>query len=181
MSDYTGSSTGSTGSTGSSAAYGGSPRPNSLAEAASEGYNATRGAAESEDGRSIGQILGDVSKNVSTLMQQEVALAKAEAKQSATQAGKAVGLFVGAGVAGLLFLVFLSVSAAWGLGQWTGEGAESSGVQWGALIVAVIWAIIAGVLALMGKKELERVRGIPATTETLAKVPNALKGQEEKN
>jgi hypothetical protein len=33
----------------------------------------------------------------------------------------------------------------------------------------------------VGKKELNRVRGVPTTTETLGKIPNALKGQEEKN
>lgn len=181
MTDYTGSSAGYGTGSGSSSITGPDPGSTSLADAAREGYNATRGATESEDGRSIGEILGDVTKDVSTLMRQEVALAKAEATQSATQAGKAVGMFAGAAVAGLLFLVFLSLSAAVGLGQFIGEGADSSGIQWGSLIVAIIWAIIAGVLALLGKKELQRVRGVPATTETLSKVPNALKGQEEKN
>jgi hypothetical protein len=55
------------------------------------------------------------------------------------------------------------------------------GYGWSALIVAAIWAIIAAVLASVGKKELDRVRGVPRTTETLGKIPNALKGQEEKN
>lgn len=179
MTDYTSSTYGAGGGSTSIGDTGGGP--NSLADAAREGYNATRGAAESEDGRSIGQILGDVTRDVSTLMRQEVALAKAETKQSATQAGKGVGMFVGAGIAGLLFLVFLSLSAAVGLGQFIGEGSQPSGVQWGSLIVAVIWAIVAAVLALAGKKEFERIRGVPQTTETLSKVPNALKGQEEKN
>ena len=47
--------------------------------------------------------------------------------------------------------------------------------------MAVIWAIVAGVLAMVGKKEFDRIRGIPQTTETLSKVPNALKGHEEEN
>ena len=83
----------------------------SVVGAARDSYQSTRGAMESEDGRSIGQILGDVTRDVSTLMRQEVALAKAEARQSATQAGKGIGMLVGAGVAGMLFLVFLSVCA----------------------------------------------------------------------
>jgi hypothetical protein len=41
--------------------------------------------------------------------------------------------------------------------------------------------IVAIILALAGKKEMERIRGLPTTTETLGKVPNALKGQEEEN
>jgi hypothetical protein len=129
---------------------------------------------ESEDGRSIGQILGDVSRDVSTLMRQEVALAKAEARQSATRAGKGVGMFVGAGVAGMLFLVFLSVCVWWALGGLIGRG-------WSALIVAVIWAIIAVILVAAGRAEMKRIRGLPQTAETMGKVPNALKGQEEEN
>jgi hypothetical protein len=136
---------------------------------------------ESEDGRSIGQILGDVSRDVSTLMRQEVALAKAELRQSSTRAGKGLGLYAGAGVAGVLFLVFISLSAAVGLGQFIGEGAQPSGVQWGALIVAIVWAIVAAILASLARAEMKRISGLPQTTETLGKVPNALKGQEEEN
>jgi len=146
----------------------------SVVGAAREGYQSARPAMESEDGRSIGQIMGDVSKDVSTLMRQEVALAKAEARQSATQAGKGIGMFVGAGVAGLLFLAFLSVWAWWELGAQIGR-------SWSAFIVAVVWAIIAAILYAVGRSEMKRIRGLPTTTETLGKVPNALKGQEEEN
>jgi len=127
-----------------------------------------------EERRSLGQVLGDVSSDLSTLVRQELALAKAEVSQSATNAGKGVGMFVGAAVAGLLLLVFLSLSIMWGLGQFIGN-------QWSALIVAVIWLIVAGVLALVGKKELARVKGLPQTADTVGKIPNALKGQEERN
>ena len=133
-----------------------------------------RGALEAEDGRSLGEVMGDLTRNVSTLLQQEVALAKAELSQSGKRAGKGIGLFAGAAIAGILFLVFLSVSAWWGLGQFIGN-------EWSALNVAVIWVIIAVILALAGKKEMERIRGLPTTAETLGKVPNALKGQEEEN
>jgi len=133
-----------------------------------------RSALEAEDGRSLGEVLGDVTRNISTLMQQELALAKAELRQSGSRAGKGIGLFAGAAVAGLLFLVFLSVSAWWGLGQFIGN-------EWSALVVAAVWVIVAVILAMSGKKEMERIQGIPKTTETLGKVPNALKGQEEEN
>ena len=133
-----------------------------------------RGALESEDGRSIGEVMGDLTRNVSTLLQQEVALAKAELSQSGKRAGKGIGLFVGAAVAGLLFLVFLSVSAWWALGAVIGRG-------WSALIVAAVWVIIAIILALAGKKEMERIRGLPQTAETVGEIPNALKGHEEEN
>ena len=146
----------------------------SVVDAAREGYQTPRSALESQDGRSIGEVLGDVTGNLSTLLQQELALAKAELRQSGTQAGKGIGLFAGAAVGGLLFLVFVSVSAWWGLGQFVGN-------QWSALIVAGVWAVVAAVLALLGKKELERIRGLQRTTETLSKVPNAVKGHEEEN
>jgi len=136
--------------------------------------NPRRSALEAEDGRSLGQVLGDVTRDISTLMQQELALAKAELRQSGSRAGKGIGLFAGAAVAGLLFLVFLSVSAWWGLGQFIGN-------EWSALVVAAVWVIVAVILAMSGKKEMERIQGIPKTTETLGKVPNALKGQEEEN
>lgn len=131
-------------------------------------------ALEAEDGRSIGDLLSDVSRNLSTLLQQEIALAKAEARQSGTRAGKGIGMFAGAAIGGLLFLVFLSVSAWWGLGLHIGN-------EWSGLIVAVVWAIVAAALALAGKKELERVRGLPRNTETIAKIPNAVRGHEEDN
>ena len=124
--------------------------------------------------RSIGSVLGDVTRDVSRLLRQEVELAKAEAKQSATNAGKGVGMFAGAAIAGLLFLVFVSVSAVWGLGQFIG-------LQWSGLIVAVVWAIVAAILAVVGKKELDRIKGLPQTADSVSKIPNALKGQEEKN
>lgn len=149
-------------------------RADSVADAAREGYTASRSPLQAEDGRSIGSVLGDITANISTLLQQEVALAKAELRQSGTRAGKGVGLFAGAGVAGLLLLVFVSVSAWWGLGQYLEN-------QWSALVVAAVWAIITVILYLAGKAELKRVRGLPATTETLSQVPPALKGHEEEN
>ena len=126
-----------------------------------------RSALQAEDGRSLGEVMGDLTRHVSTLLQQEMALAKAELRQSLSQAGKGVGLVAGAAVAGIWFLVFLSVSAWWGIGKYIGN-------DWSGLIVAAI-------LAAVGKKELDRVRGLQQTTETLGKVPNALKGHEEDN
>ncbi len=146
----------------------------SVPEAAAAGYRSRRSAFESEDGRSIGELLSDVSGNLSTLLQQEIALAKAEVRQTGARAGRGIGMFAGAAVGGLLFLVFLSVSAWWGLGLYLGN-------EWSALVVAAVWAIVAAVLALQGKKELERIRGLQQTAETLGKIPNAVKGHEEEN
>ena len=123
---------------------------------------------------SLGERLGNVTRDLSTLMRQEVALAKAEVSQSASQAGKGIGLLVGAGIGAFFVLLFLSISLWWAIGNSTGRG-------WAALIVGVIWAIIALILFLVGRGELKKIRGVPATTETLGKIPNAVKGREEDN
>jgi hypothetical protein len=129
---------------------------------------------ESSARPSIGALLGDVSKDISDLMRQELALAKAEATQSATRAGKGAGMLAGAGVAGHFVLLFLSIALWWALGNAIGR-------SWSALVVAVLWAIVAGVLALMGKKEMKSVRGLDRTADSVKKIPPALKGHEEVN
>ena len=123
------------------------------------------------DNASLGELLGDVTRDLSTLMRQEVELAKAEAKQSATRAGKGAGMLAGAGVGGHFVLLFLSLALMWALGAIMPLG-------WSALIVAVIWAIIAAVLASTGRKELKQIKGLPQTGETLSEIPPTLKPGE---
>jgi hypothetical protein len=120
---------------------------------------------------SAGDLLSDVAADFSTLIRQEVGLAKAELRQSAIRAGKGAGLLGGAGVSGYMTLLFASVAAWWGIGDATGHG-------WSALIVAAIWLIIAAVLGLMGRREVSAVSGIPQTTHTMKKIPDAVKGNE---
>jgi hypothetical protein len=124
--------------------------------------------------RSIGELMGDVSRDLSLLLRQEVDLAKAELKESSTRIGKGSGLLAGAGVAGFLALLFVSIALWWGLGLLMGNA-------WSGVVVAAIWAIVAGVLVASGRAELARVRGLPTTAETVSKIPNALKGNEEEN
>ena len=121
---------------------------------------------------SLGELLTDIGDDVSTLLRQEVELAKAEIKQSASSAGKGAGMLAGAGVGAHMVLLFLSIAAWWGIGDSIGHG-------WSALVVAAIWAVIAAVLALTGKKELKTVSGVPKTTETAKKIPRAAAGHEE--
>lgn len=121
----------------------------------------------------VGDILADISRDLSTLIRQETELAKAEMRQSATRAGKGAGMLGGAGVAGHFVLLFLSVALWWGLGNEIGRG-------WSALVVAVLWAVIAAVLASIGRREIKQVKGIPQTTQTAREIPDALKGNEDK-
>jgi hypothetical protein len=105
---------------------------------------------------------------MSTLMRQEVELAKVELKQSATRAGKGSGMLAGAGVAGHFVLVFLSVALWWALGDLMGLG-------WSAVVVAIVWGIVAAVLASRGRKEIKAIKGLPQTAETLQEIPPTLK------
>ncbi|SDS56710.1 Putative Holin-X, holin superfamily III [Pseudarthrobacter equi] len=120
---------------------------------------------------SLGELLGDVTRDLSTLMRQEVDLAKAELKQSATRAGKGGGMLAGAGVAGHFVLLFLSLALMFGLGALMPLG-------WAAVIVALIWAIAAAILASIGRKNLKEIKGLPQTGETLAEIPPTLKPGE---
>ena len=129
-------------------------------------------SSDGENRRSIGDLLAAVSQDITTLLRQEVALAKAEVKQSVTNAGKGVGMFAGAGISGHMVLLFLSVAGWWGLGDAIGRG-------WSALVVALVWLVIAAVLGLLGRQELRSVTGVPKTAETLKKIPAAAKGDEE--
>lgn len=121
----------------------------------------------------VGELFADISRDLSTLIRQETELAKAEIRQSASKAGKGAGMLGGAGVAGHFVLLFLSIALWWGLGNEIGRG-------WSALVVAAVWAVIAMVLASIGRRELKQVKGIPQTTQTAREIPDALKGNEDK-
>jgi len=106
---------------------------------------------------SPGELASEVAKDMSTLVRQEVALAKSELQQEAKTAGTAVGAFGGAGFAGYFVLVFLSLAMMWALGSIMALG-------WAALIVAAVWAVIAGVFALVGRRKLKGFNPKPERT-----------------
>jgi len=121
---------------------------------------------------SLGELLTEVTRDLSTLMRQEIALARAEITQSAKKAGKGAGLLGGAGYAGHLTVLFLSIALWWGLGYLVGNG-------WSAVIVAVLWAIVAAILYSMGRKQLKQVEGAPQTVDTIKEIPEAFQRNEE--
>lgn len=132
------------------------------------------GSTGAEEHRSLGELMSAVTNDVSTLVRQEIALAKAEAKESAAHAGKGAGMLGGAGVAGHFVLLFLSIALWWGLGNAIGYG-------WSGLVVAALWAVVAAVLAVVGRGQLQKTKGLPQTQQSLQKIPNAVKGHEEAN
>lgn len=135
------------------------------------------GPAGSPSGRpdaenlSVGELVGEVSQDLSTLMRQELALAKAELKQEAVKSSKAAGLLGGAGFAGYMLLLFLSIAAWWGL-------ANVMDQSWAALIVAAVWAVTAAVLYAAGRNRMREVNPAPErTAETLKELPGTLKSR----
>ncbi|MDT0179436.1 MULTISPECIES: phage holin family protein [Microbacterium] len=121
---------------------------------------------------SLGDLLGEVTRDLSTLMRQEIALAKAELKQSATTSAKGAGLLGGAGYAASMVVLFLSLALWAALATLVGWG-------WSGVIVAVLWAIIAAILYAVGRKQLKEVQGAPQTVETLQEIPETFKRNEE--
>lgn len=121
---------------------------------------------------SLGDLLGEVSRDLSTLMRQELALAKAELRETATKSAKGAGLMGAAVYAALMAVFFLSIALWWALGYLMGRG-------WSGVVVAVIWAVIALVLFLVGRQQLKQVEGLPQTVDTVKEIPEALKRNEE--
>ena len=123
---------------------------------------------------SIGALVSDIAADMSSLMRQELALAKAEAKESAIQAGKGAGMLGAAGVAAHVFLIFITLLVMFVLAE------LFDSLIWASLVVAVLWGITAAVLAIAGRSQLKKVRGMPRTTETVKAVPDAIKGNEDR-
>jgi hypothetical protein len=120
---------------------------------------------------SVGQLIGEVTGDLSKLLRQELELAKAEVKHEAGKSGKAVAMLGGAGFAGYLVALFASIALWWALANVMDEA-------WAALVVAGLWAVIGAGLAVVGRKQLRAVNPKPERTiQTLKEVPDALKGR----
>ena len=126
------------------------------------GYGGSYAAGPPDvEGRSVGELLSEVTGDLSKLMRQEVALAKVELKEEATKAGKASGLLGGAGAVGYLVLVFLALALMFALDAVMPTG-------WAALITAAVLGIVAAILFVAGRKKLQQVNPKPEqTVETL--------------
>ncbi|MGI5270186.1 phage holin family protein [Nonomuraea sp. CA-218870] len=114
-----------------------------------------------QEQQSLGQLVAEIGEDVSKLFRQEVELAKAEIRQEAVKAGKAAGMLGGAGFAGYMVALLLTLAVMFGLGNVMDLG-------WAALIVAAIWAAAGAALFVSGRARLRRVNPKPEQTiETL--------------
>jgi uncharacterized membrane protein YqjE len=99
--------------------------------------------------RPVGELLKQLSQETTTLVRQEIDLAKAEMAEKGKQAGIGAGMFGGAGVSGLLALIFLSLAIVAAL--------DTATWAWlSALIVGLVWAAVAAVLALQGRNKVQQ-------------------------
>lgn len=119
------------------------------------------GETGQEETRSVGAIVGDIAQDMSTLIRQEMDLAKTELKTEVTRAGKGAGMLGGAGAAGYLMLFFLSFALMYLL-------AEVMPLWIAAVATGVVWGIVAAVLALRGRMEMKQSNPqLPMTQQSL--------------
>jgi hypothetical protein len=146
--------------------------PTSLSKNASESgasrIDLTGGGAGTEP--SLGQLIASASRDLTTLVHNEIALAKAELKDDVKHGAKGGAMFGVAGYLALLATVLLSIAAAYGL------HALGLPLGWAFLIVAVVYLLVAGILAMVGKKQIARVKPPEKTIKTTKESVSALKG-----
>jgi uncharacterized membrane protein YqjE len=106
---------------------------------------------------SVGALVSQLTTDLGQLTRQELALAKAELQAEAKKAGKGAGMLGGAAFAGWMVALFISLTVMWALD-------EAMDLIWAALIVAAVWAVVAAVLAMTGRKELREVNPKPDRT-----------------
>ncbi len=115
------------------------------------------------DKQSLGSLVTGVTEDLSSLIRGEIELAKTELRDSAQVASKGAGLLAAAvGVASMaglfLLLTFAWLLVQWGLPYWAAFG-----------IVTLILAIVAVVLGLIGRKQLQEIKGLERSNHSIAK------------
>jgi len=109
---------------------------------------------------SLGELVAEMTSELSSLFRQEVELAKVEARQEVSRAARAGSKLAGAGVAGVLATLLVSMALAWLLDQ-----AMNRALAF--LIVGVVWAIVGAVLYATGRRDLKDLEALPATRTTI--------------
>ncbi len=129
------------------------------------------GTTRDQQDQGVGELVGQLTEQVSLLVRDELALAQAELKAKGKAAGLGAGLFGGAGLVAAYGLGVLIAAAVLGL-------AVAVDAWLAALIVGVVVLAVAGVMALVGKKQVTKASP-PLPTESIEGVRHdveALKG-----
>jgi uncharacterized membrane protein YqjE len=143
------------------------------AMASNASTTAAAGTTEPAD-KSVGDLVRNLSEDLSRLVRDEIRLAQAEVGEKAKKAGIGIGAFGGAGVVALYGLGVLIAAAVLGL-------AAAVPAWLAALIVAVVLFVVAAVAALIGRKKLQEAappvptRAIETTKADVAEIKESIK------
>ena len=121
----------------------------------------------------IGRLVADASRDISTLVSKEIQLAKSELKVSVKAGGIGLGLFAAAAFVAVLAIIMLSVAIAY-LIHWNGSGLD---LHWAFLIVFAVYLLIAGLLGYVGFRKVRKVRAPEKAIHQGREIPRALKGK----
>lgn len=115
---------------------------------------------------SLGELFSSASRDVSALVQSEIALAKSELRQDVKKGAAGGAMLAVAGVLAFVALIMISVAAAYAI---VALGLHPA---WAFLIVGVVYLVVAGALAFVGKNLLAKLgppeRTIQSSKETAA-------------
>jgi Putative Actinobacterial Holin-X, holin superfamily III len=109
------------------------------------------------DERGLGDLVREMTAELGELFRKEVELAKVETKEEVVKAGKAGGMFAGAGFAGWFALLFASYALSWLL-----DAVMPRALAF--FIVGVLYAIVAGVLYMRARRAAEDIKPLPEQT-----------------
>lgn len=123
----------------------------------------------------IGRLVADASRDVSLLVQNEIALAKSELRVSVKNLGIGGALLAAAAFLGVLIIILGSITAAYFLAKIPGLDAA-----WAFLIVTAFYIVLSVIIVLVGIRKLKAVKAPTQTISTAKEIPGALKGQTDR-
>jgi hypothetical protein len=103
----------------------------------------------------IGKLVSDASRDVSSLIRSEIELAKTELQLSVKAGGTGIALFAAAGFFAVMALIMLSVAFAYFL-NWNGQGLD---LHWAFTVVFGVYLLVAALLGFIGVRKVKKVRG----------------------
>jgi Putative Actinobacterial Holin-X, holin superfamily III len=127
----------------------------------------------SPDDPTIGRLVADASRDISTLLSKEIELAKSELKVSIRAGGLGAGLLAGAAFVATLGVIMLSFTIVYFI-NWNGSGLS---LHWAYLVVTGFWFGLTGLMVWIGIKKLKQVGPPEKAIEQGREIPKALRGK----
>ncbi|MAS54808.1 phage holin family protein [Nocardioides sp.] len=130
---------------------------------------------KTEDEPTIGRLVNDASRDISTLISKEIQLAKSELKLSIKFGVTGVVFFAAAAFIVVLAIIMFSVALAYFI-NWNGDGLA---LHWAFLIVFGLYLALAGLLGFLGIKQVKQAGPPEQAIEQGKQIPSALKGSSK--